>query len=77
MNFDCVTFIVPYTLFVTEFLLFNIKKSSSILFTLITPNAQREWGKVISGGVHIYIYIYICLYVCGPQKNLNCTLAID
>ena len=23
---------------------------------------QREWGKVIGCGVHIYIYIYICLW---------------
>ena len=25
---------------------------------LITPHAQRERGKVIDRGVHIYIYIY-------------------
>ena len=29
--------------------------------TFITPHAQRERGKVIGRGVHIYIYIYICL----------------
>ena len=29
---------------------------------LITPHAQRERGKVIGRGVHIYIYIYICLW---------------
>ena len=29
---------------------------------LITPHAQREQGKVIDRGVHIYIYIYICLW---------------
>ena len=26
------------------------------------PHAQRERGKVIGRGVHIYIYIYICLW---------------
>ena len=40
---------------------------------LITPHAQRERGKVIDRGVHIYIYIY----VCGRKKNLNRTLEID
>ena len=29
---------------------------------IITPHAQRERGKVIGRGVHIYIYIYICLW---------------
>ena len=45
------------------------------LLLLVTPHAQRERGKVISRGVHIYIYIYI--YVCGRKKNLNRTLEID
>ena len=44
------------------------------LWPLITPHAQRERGKVIDRGVHIYIYIYICLW---SKKNLNCTLEID
>ena len=35
----------------------------------ITPHAQRERGKVIGRGVHIYI--------CGRKKNLNRTLEID
>ena len=30
--------------------------------SFITPHAQRERGKVIDRGVHIYIYIYICLW---------------
>ena len=34
--------------------------------TIITPHAQREWGKVIDRGVHIYIYIYI--YICLWSK---------
>ena len=42
---------------------------------MITPHAQREQGKVIDRGVHIYIYIYI--YVCGQKKYLNRTLEID
>ena len=40
---------------------------------IFTPYAQRERGKVIVVGVHIYI----CLYVCGPKHFLNRTLAID
>ena len=38
----------------------------------VTPHAahaQRERGKVIDRGVHIY--------VCSPKKNLNRTLEID
>ena len=38
---------------------------------IITPHAQREQGKVIDRGVHIYIY------VCSQKKNLNRTLEID
>ena len=26
---------------------------------IITPHAQREWGKVIDRGVHIYIYMSV------------------
>ena len=33
-----------------------------MLLYFITPHAQRERGKVIDHGVHIYIYIYICLW---------------
>ena len=36
---------------------------------VVTPHAQRERGKVIGRGVHIYI--------CGRKKNLNRTLEID
>ena len=36
---------------------------------IITPHAQREQGKVIGRGVHIYI--------CGRKKNLNRTLEIN
>ena len=35
----------------------------------ITPHAQRERGKVISVGVHNYMFV--------DQKNLNHTLAMD
>ena len=42
-------------------------------YPFITPHAQRERGKVIDRGVHIYIYIY----VCGRKKYLNRTLEID
>ena len=38
---------------------------------IFTPHAQRERGKVIDRGVHIYIY------VCEQKKNLNRTLEID
>ena len=36
---------------------------------IITPHAQRERGKVIGCGVHIY--------VCGRKKYLNRTLEND
>ena len=34
-------------------------------YVVITPHAQRERGKVIGRGVHIYIY------VCGRKKNFE------
>ena len=37
---------------------------------IVTPHAQRERGKVIGRGVHIYIYLW-------SKKNLNRTLEID
>ena len=37
---------------------------------LITPHAQRNWGKEIGVSVHMFI----CLW---SKKNLNRTLAID
>ena len=37
---------------------------------VVTPHAQRERGKVIGCGVHIYIYLW-------SKKNLNHTLEID
>ena len=46
------------------------------LLYFITPHAQRERGKMIDRGVHIYIY-YIYIYVCGRKKYLNRTLEID
>ena len=39
---------------------------------LITPHAQRERGKVIDRGVHIYIYMSVV-----EEKKLNRTLEID
>ena len=47
----------------------QIVESSSLVSVLFTPHAQRERGKVIGRGVHIYI--------CGRKKNLNRTLEID
>ena len=41
--------------------------------TVVTPHAQRERGKVMDRGVHIYIY-YICLW---SKKYLNRTLEIN
>ena len=38
---------------------------------IITPQAQREWGKVIGVGVLVYIY------VCGSKQYLNRTLVND
>ena len=45
---------------------FSHTYSLSSLSNLVTPHAQRERGKVINRGVHIY--------VCGQKKNLNRTL---
>ena len=45
----------------------RLKKLMNIV---ITPHAQRERGKVIDRGVHIYIYI---LYMSVVEKNLNRT----
>ena len=33
---------------------------------------QREWGKVIGVGVHIYVYMFV-----DQKKKLNRTLVID
>ena len=52
------------------FKLFDLHKYKQ---SIITLHAQRERGKVIDRGVHIYIYIY----VCGRKKYLNRTLEID
>ena len=56
----------------------TIAKAIELKFTIVcmmikvvTPHAQRERGKVIDRGVHIYIY------VCSQKKNLNRTLEID
>ena len=38
---------------------------------IFTPHAQRERGKVIDRGIHIYIYVY------DRKKYLNRTLEID
>ena len=53
--------------------IFKISKAANwiIVAILITPHTQRERGKVIDRGVHIYIYI--CLW---SKKNLNRTLEI-
>ena len=44
----------------------------NVLSSLITPHAQRERGKVIDRGVHIYIYMSV-----DKKKYLNRTLEID
>ena len=41
------------------------------LIMIITPHAQRERGKVIGRGVHIYIYMSVV------EKKMNRTLEID
>ena len=46
--------------------LFRIGKLLATHFS--TPHAQRERGKVIDRGVHIYIYIYI--YICLWSKKI-------
>ena len=44
----------------------------SITSLFIAPHEQRERGKVICVGVHIFMFIYL-----WTKKNLNRTLAID
>ena len=39
-------------------LVLNFAINMQLLY-FITPHAQRERGKVIDRGVHIYIYIYM------------------
>ena len=49
-------------------------KSMCITVSFVfTPHAQRERGKVIDRGVHMYIY----MCVCGRKNYLNRTLEID
>ena len=55
--------------FLHSFKFVSLQKHNSYGFDVITPHAQRERGKVIGRGVHIYI--------CGRKKNLNRTLEID
>ena len=40
----------------------TFRPNETISVLIITPHAQRERGKVIGRGVHIYIY------VCGRKK---------
>ena len=37
---------------------YRVIESSSLVPLLFTPHAQRERGKVIGRGVHIYIYLW-------------------
>ena len=69
--------------------IFQVYDYLNFKMTFFTPHAQRERGKVIDRGVHIYIYIclwtkkifestvvsiYIyTIYVCGRKKYLNRT----
>ena len=39
----------------------NIKKKKHVEKCKSTLHAQREWGKVIDVGVHIYVGIYVCV----------------
>ena len=63
---------------------------STVLGLIINPHAQRERGKVIGCGVHIYIFtphaqrergkVIGCgvhIYVCERKKYLNRKLEID
>ena len=51
---------------VTEQLI--LKKRIIKLISIFTPHAQREWGKVIGCGVHIYIYMFV------DEKNISIVL---
>ena len=41
-----------------------------LVYLVFTLHAQHERGKVISVGIHIYIYRYVYNYVCGRKKNI-------
>ena len=66
--------LTPRTNAVSDFQVYI--EAPSLAKLLITPHAQRERGKVIGRGVHIYYNNYI-YNVCGRKKNLNRTLEID
>ena len=40
-----------------------------LVYWFVTPHAQRERGKVIGRGVHIYIYIYITRIMVTIKKR--------
>ena len=58
-----------YTIKTQNLLQFSLK-CHPIHPHIFTPHAQRERGKVIGRGVHIYIYLW-------SKKNLNRTLEFD
>ena len=54
---------MTYSVPVSELELYSLPEALYFInIILFTPHAQRERGKVIGRGVHIYIYIYICLW---------------
>ena len=55
-------------MFILHKTVYRIMKPIKVM-NIITPHAQRERGKVIDRGVHIY--------VCSRKKYLNRTLEID
>ena len=59
--------IMPHPYFPETF--YRIVKTSRFI-QLVNPHAQRERGKVIDRGVHIYIFLW-------SKKYLNRTLEID
>ena len=54
-------FLISIILFLkTDIRLSRTELARLVMGTIFTPHAQRERGKVIDRGVHIYIYIYVC-----------------
>ena len=70
LNLPCQCYPLPSLLFDITCTMIPLTYSCSML-SLITPHAQRERGKVIGRGVHIYIHICDRAWEKGPCRANN------
>ena len=54
-----ILFFISQTSYRTYKIISSYELARPIMGTIITPHAQRERGKVIGRGVHIYIYMSV------------------